>query len=69
MTCPRCHGEMVARTQRATGKTFWGCLGFPTCRGTRPGVKDRPSRRQERLHWSAVKERIIREMRMREEGA
>ncbi|MDK8463431.1 NERD domain-containing protein [Marinobacter sp. SS13-12] len=34
--CPKCHGEMVRRMVKRgenSGKEFWGCLGFPTCRG------------------------------------
>lgn len=34
-SCPRCGGEMVKRTNRKTGDTFWGCSEFPKCRGTR----------------------------------
>lgn len=37
--CPRCGGDMVMR--RATrgpnsGDEFWGCAGYPACRGMRP---------------------------------
>jgi len=35
-TCPRCGGEMVLRRARRgqnAGKGFWGCSGFPKCRG------------------------------------
>lgn len=34
--CPRCGRGMVRRTARSgvhTGKPFWGCPGFPSCRG------------------------------------
>jgi restriction system protein len=37
--CPRCGKEMVLRTARkgaGAGQRFWGCRGFPECRGTRP---------------------------------
>lgn len=34
-SCPRCGGEMVKRTNRKTGDTFWGCTSFPKCRGTK----------------------------------
>ena len=36
--CPLCNGLMVKRTVRDganAGSTFWGCFGFPRCRGTR----------------------------------
>lgn len=38
-TCPQCTQPMVARRARQgahAGKAFWGCTGFPACRGTRP---------------------------------
>jgi predicted RNA-binding Zn-ribbon protein involved in translation (DUF1610 family) len=34
--CPRCGKEMVLRTARKgrnAGGTFWGCSGFPSCKG------------------------------------
>ncbi len=37
-TCPVCAGVMVKRTaQRGAnaGRQFWGCTGYPACRGTR----------------------------------
>jgi restriction system protein len=37
--CPRCDGPMVKRATKrgaSTGEEFWGCAGFPKCRGTRP---------------------------------
>jgi restriction system protein len=37
--CPSCSKPMVRRVakQGATaGEAFWGCTGFPSCRGTRP---------------------------------
>lgn len=36
--CPICDGAMVRRTARqgaSAGSDFWGCSGFPKCRGTR----------------------------------
>ncbi len=33
--CPRCGQSMVLRTNRKTGDKFWGCPGYPQCRGTR----------------------------------
>ncbi len=36
--CPACGGKMVLRTARKgnnAGQQFWGCSGFPKCRGTR----------------------------------
>jgi len=34
-SCPKCGSEMIKRTSRKTGDTFWGCANFPKCRGTR----------------------------------
>ena len=37
--CPACGKPMLQRTARQgsrTGKRFWGCTGYPDCRGTRP---------------------------------
>ncbi|WP_443070249.1 topoisomerase DNA-binding C4 zinc finger domain-containing protein [Sulfitobacter sp.] len=34
-SCPKCGGEMVKRTNRKTGGTFWGCSKFSKCRGAR----------------------------------
>jgi restriction system protein len=36
--CPICGGAMTARTARQgmnAGSTFWGCVGYPSCKGTR----------------------------------
>ena len=33
--CPRCGQTMVLRTSRRDGSQFWGCPGYPQCRGTR----------------------------------
>ena len=38
-TCPVCSKGMVRRTARRganAGGEFWGCMGYPACRGTRP---------------------------------
>jgi len=38
-TCPLCSKSMVRRTAkrgRNAGGEFWGCAGYPACRGTRP---------------------------------
>jgi restriction system protein len=38
--CPECGQPMVRRTARRgpeAGASFWGCPGFPSCKGTRPG--------------------------------
>lgn len=38
-SCPLCKSSMVKRVARQgkhSGSTFWGCVGFPRCRGTRP---------------------------------
>jgi restriction system protein len=36
--CPVCGSDMVVRTARRgpnSGKQFWGCERFPSCKGTR----------------------------------
>jgi len=33
--CPRCGETMVLRTSKKDGIQFWGCPGYPKCRGTR----------------------------------
>lgn len=33
--CPRCQQTMTKRSNRKTGDTFWGCVDYPRCRGTR----------------------------------
>lgn len=38
-TCPLCSKSMVRRTAKRgvnAGGEFWGCAGYPACRGTRP---------------------------------
>lgn len=37
--CPRCGDELAKRTNRNSGKTFWGCRNFPRCRGTRQSIE------------------------------
>jgi restriction system protein len=37
--CPDCGKSMALRTARKgyfAGKQFWGCSGYPECKGTRP---------------------------------
>jgi hypothetical protein len=31
--CPQCGGRMLKRARKADGNPFWGCAGFPECRG------------------------------------
>ena len=33
--CPRCGSDLVERSSRQTGKKFWGCRSYPSCRYTR----------------------------------
>ncbi len=33
--CPFCGGEMVLRTRKSDGKSFYGCKSYPKCRGIR----------------------------------
>ena len=35
-TCPACGDRMTERTAGKRGRPFWGCTGFPRCRGTLP---------------------------------
>ena len=38
-TCPVCSKAMLKRTAKrgaSAGSEFWGCSGYPSCRGTRP---------------------------------
>jgi restriction system protein len=38
-SCPQCSKPMTKRTAKRgpnSGRAFWGCPGFPACRGTRP---------------------------------
>jgi restriction system protein len=37
--CPTCNRPMIRRTAKAgrsQGRPFWGCSGYPDCKGTRP---------------------------------
>ena len=43
-TCPKCEGPMALRTKRSDGSSFWGCLRFPSCKGTRDIESSRESR-------------------------
>jgi restriction system protein len=39
LACPLCAKPMVRRTAKRganVGNEFWGCTGYPNCRGTRP---------------------------------
>ncbi len=44
--CPKCGKPMLQRTARQgpkTGQAFWGCSGYPDCKGTLPaGSSDKP---------------------------
>jgi restriction system protein len=61
--CPRCGKPMVQRTARqgpGAGQSFWGCSGFPDCKGTRaanqsnpPGKFLAPSVRSFKSNWEA----------------
>jgi four helix bundle suffix protein len=45
-TCPLCKKPMALRTARKgprVGSQFWGCTGYPECKGTRPF--DKPEQR------------------------
>lgn len=33
--CPKCGGSMQSRVHRRSLQRFWGCVHYPTCRGTR----------------------------------
>ena len=46
-TCPVCGASMVLRTARKgahAGSRFWGCSGYPACKGTRVEGTDRSDR-------------------------
>jgi four helix bundle suffix protein len=48
--CPRCGKPMVRRTARKgaqIGSPFWGCTGYPECRGTRRLDESADSRRSD----------------------
>ncbi|MGN0826945.1 MAG: NERD domain-containing protein [Kiritimatiellia bacterium] len=38
--CPCCGRRMVLRTNRKTGEGFYGCPGYPSCKGTRALQQD-----------------------------
>lgn len=44
--CPDCGGRMRKRVNRETGEAFWGCAGYPRCRGSLPwdGISEAPPR-------------------------
>lgn len=42
VSCPRCGGSMVSRTNRRTGEAFLGCLAYPKCKGTLQSVHRYP---------------------------
>jgi restriction system protein len=45
--CPICGASMVLRTARKgahVGSRFWGCSGYPACKGTRVAETDRSDR-------------------------
>ena len=35
LACPQCGNTMIQRLNKTTQDPFWGCSGFPKCRGTR----------------------------------
>lgn len=35
-TCPACDSPMALRKSKKDGQEFYGCIGFPHCKGTRP---------------------------------
>ncbi len=39
--CPRCGGTMLRRINKTTKAAFWGCAGFPKCRGTYEAVTEK----------------------------
>ena len=50
-TCPTCSKAMVLRTARQgkqSGSQFWGCSGYPECRGTRQVEESDGSERSDR---------------------
>ncbi|GLQ96147.1 restriction endonuclease [Dyella mobilis] len=34
-TCPNCESSMIKRFNRKTQEAFWGCVKYPSCRGTK----------------------------------
>ena len=50
-SCPVCGKAMLLRTARKgpnTGQPFWGCSGYPDCKGTLPAVASHKSDRSEK---------------------
>src|SRR5262245_39694388 len=47
LECPVCGGPMVQRVNSRTGQTFWGCRGFPGCKGTLDGEGRTPEQRRQ----------------------
>ncbi len=48
--CPLCNSEMVLRTAGKgpnKGSQFWGCSGYPSCKGTRPAGSSVASRQRQ----------------------
>jgi ssDNA-binding Zn-finger/Zn-ribbon topoisomerase 1 len=40
VTCPKCGGMMVRRTNRSNGSEFLGCSHYPDCTYTQPLPED-----------------------------
>jgi ssDNA-binding Zn-finger/Zn-ribbon topoisomerase 1 len=40
ITCPKCGGMMVRRTNRSNGSEFLGCSRYPDCTYTQPLPED-----------------------------
>lgn len=58
VTCPECGGPMTSRVNGKTGQRFWGCLGYPQCRGTLDTDGQSPEeRRGESRRWAWGQER------------
>jgi len=58
--CPTCGGSMASRTAhqgKNAGSRFWGCRGYPECRGTRPLEPATEERKSERLDRSVRSDR------------
>ena len=57
--CPNCNRDMIQRTAKSgrnAGDTFWGCPGFPSCRGTRPMAREMIGRSKDGMcRWSPNK--------------
>jgi len=41
--CPKCKAPMKLRTGK--DGQFWGCSGYPECKGTRPGPDEKPKQK------------------------